>query len=60
MVDPQHDTERFANLASHLKAIGLSAPDVFARSDSLMLLEDFGDAQFAKVVAESPELEIPL
>jgi aminoglycoside/choline kinase family phosphotransferase len=60
MVDPQDDTDRFARIAGHLDAQGFSAPQVFARENGLMLLEDFGDAQFARVIADDPEMEIPL
>ena len=60
MIDPQDDTDRFARIAGHLTAQGFSAPEVFARDDGLMLLEDFGDAQFARVIAEDPAMEIPL
>jgi len=60
MIDPQDDTTRFSDIASHLLSVGLSAPQVFAQTKGLMLLEDFGDAQFAKVIAEDPKMEIPL
>lgn len=60
MIDPQDDTPRFATIATHLSSLGFSAPDIFDRSDGLMLLEDFGDAQFARVIADAPDMEIPL
>ena len=60
MIDPQDDTARFAWIAAHLESIGLSAPKVLARSEGLMLLEDFGNAQFARVIAQDPAMEIPL
>lgn len=60
MIDPQGDIPRFAALAEHLRSVGLSAPKVFAQSDDFMLLEDFGDAQFARVIADAPDKEIPL
>ena len=57
MIDPQDDTERFARLSDELRALGLSAPEIYAKASGLMLLEDFGDAQFAKVTRDRPELE---
>lgn len=60
MVDPEDDTDRFATIAKHLSEIGLSAPAILARAPGLMLLEDFGDAQFAAVIANDAALEIPL
>ncbi|WP_072777950.1 aminoglycoside phosphotransferase family protein [Marivita hallyeonensis] len=60
MVDPQDDTGRFSALSQHLSKIGLSAPQVYARAPGLMLLEDFGDDQFAQTIARDPTRESPL
>ncbi|MFA8385983.1 MAG: aminoglycoside phosphotransferase family protein [Pelagibaca sp.] len=60
MIDPQDDTARFATLSAQLNRLGLSAPDIYAQATGLMLLEDFGDAQFAKVAQAQPKMEIPL
>lgn len=60
MVDPQDDTARFARISTYLASLGLSAPTVLARSEGLMLLEDFGDAQFSRVIEGDPAMEIPL
>jgi aminoglycoside/choline kinase family phosphotransferase len=60
MIDPEDDTDRFAIVAKHLTSVGLSAPMILARAAGLMLLEDFGDAQFASVIATDPALEISL
>lgn len=60
MVDPDDDTERFAAVARHLSDIGLSSPTILARAPGLMLLEDFGDDQFAAVIRHDPHQEIPL
>lgn len=60
MIDPQGDTARFARLADVLQSVGLSAPGVFAATPDLMLLEDFGDAQVARVANEQPRLETTL
>ncbi len=52
----------FSRIAGHLRAIGLSAPRIFARDESLglMLLEDLGDALFPHVLKRAPEREIML
>ena len=57
MIDPQDDTQKFARLSGELRALGLSAPEVFCKAPGLMLLEDFGDAQFAKVARDHPAQE---
>lgn len=57
MIDPQRQTTRFAAMAEHLLEIGLSAPIVHAHTPELMLLEDFGDAQFASVITSRPSME---
>ncbi|MCT8158599.1 aminoglycoside phosphotransferase family protein [Pseudoruegeria sp. SHC-113] len=50
---------RFCDVARHLRAVGLSAPDILARDDQngLLLLEDFGEAVMASVVANAPNTE---
>lgn len=60
MIDPQDDTVRFSDISATLRSLGLSAPEIYGHANGLMLLEDFGDAQFAKVAQAQPELEIPL
>lgn len=60
MVDPQDDTKRFANVGMHLRKIGLSAPDILAKAPGIMLLEDFGDDQFASVIRTHPDKEVLL
>ncbi|MCR9110164.1 phosphotransferase [Marivita sp. XM-24bin2] len=60
MIDPDGDTSLFATLSEHLTRLGLSAPAIYARTDDLMLLEDFGDAQFARVVETEPDMEFRL
>ncbi len=56
------DMLRFAALACHLEAIGLSAPIILAADPEtgFLLLEDFGDGVFARLIAADPTLEIPL
>lgn len=53
--------EAFAAVAAHLKALGLSAPEVVAldAAAGLAVLEDFGDALFARVIADGAD-ETPL
>jgi aminoglycoside/choline kinase family phosphotransferase len=53
--------EAFAAVAAHLKSLGLSAPDIIAvdAPNGLAVIEDFGDALFANVIAEGAE-EAPL
>lgn len=56
------DVRPFVRIARHLLAIGLSAPQILARDDSagLLLLEDLGDALYAREVAAQPQAERPL
>ncbi|MDA1322843.1 MAG: phosphotransferase, partial [Proteobacteria bacterium] len=53
--------EAFAAVAAHLKALGLSAPELPALDapNGLAVLEDFGDALFARVIADGAD-EAPL
>lgn len=53
--------EAFAAVAEHLRSLGLSAPGVVAvdAANGLAVLEDFGDALFARVI-EDGEPEAPL
>ncbi len=49
----------FVRLAKHLRQIGFSAPEILARDteNSLLLLEDFGNDTFAKLLEKSVEVE---
>ena len=53
--------EAFAAVAAHLKALDLSAPELPALDapNGLAVLEDFGDALFARVIADGAD-EAPL
>lgn len=53
--------EAFAAVAAHLRALGLSAPEIVAvdAAAGLAVLEDFGDDLFARVI-EAGEAEEPL
>ncbi len=56
------DTRPFIHIAQYLIAYRFSAPRIMASDEArgLLLLEDLGDALFARVIAEEPEQEIPL
>lgn len=60
MIDPADDTNRFDAMSRHLTDIGLSAPETLAHEPGLMVLEDFGDAQFASLIAHTPDAELDL
>jgi aminoglycoside/choline kinase family phosphotransferase len=56
------DVRPFIHIAEHLSSLGLSAPRIMARDEAhgFLLLEDLGDALFARVIPEHPQLELPL
>jgi aminoglycoside/choline kinase family phosphotransferase len=56
------DPATFVQIAAHLRGIGLSAPAVLAQDlhNGFLLLEDLGDAVFARLMAEDPAQETPL
>jgi hypothetical protein len=49
----------FIRISGHLRQLGFSAPEIFARDEAvgLLLLEDFGDATFAQLLEKSGEQE---
>lgn len=53
--------EAFAAVAAHLRSLGLSAPEIVAldAQAGLAVLEDFGDALFARVIEDGAD-ETPL
>ena len=53
--------EAFAAVAAHLKSLGLSAPEIpsLDAANGLAVLEDFGDALFARVIEDGAD-ETPL
>jgi len=54
-----NDVRPFVQITDHLRSIGLSAPEIFARDTEkgLLLIEDLGDDLFARVVVGQPDLE---
>ncbi|MEO0379986.1 MAG: phosphotransferase [Pseudomonadota bacterium] len=60
--DKGEDVRPFVQITEHLRAAGLSAPEIFARDDThgLLLIEDLGDDLFARVMADDPTLELAL
>jgi len=53
------DVRPFLHIARHLSGLGLSAPAILAEDTGagLLLLEDLGDALFARLVERAPEIE---
>ena len=57
---PAHEDSRpFLAVAAHLERLGFASPRVLARdlAQGLILLEDFGDARMAEVIAAEPARE---
>lgn len=56
------DPASFVAIARHLRSLSLSAPKVLAADLNLgfLLLEDLGDAVFARILQASPEAELAL
>lgn len=52
----------FVSIAAYLASLGLSAPNIIAQdlTHGFLLLEDLGDALFAREVANDPAQEAPL
>lgn len=57
-----NDVRPFVRITQYLRSIGLSAPQIYAADEErgLLLIEDLGDALYARVVAAQPDLETPL
>ena len=61
MDDPDGDVALFARLARHLRALGLSAPDILAEAPGQLLLEDLGDGLIARLAGDpAREMELYL
>jgi len=57
--DTGEDVRPFTKIARHLRALGLSAPEILAEdvTDGFLLLEDLGDDLFARVAGADPRSE---
>ncbi|PIV78391.1 MAG: aminoglycoside phosphotransferase [Rhodobacteraceae bacterium CG17_big_fil_post_rev_8_21_14_2_50_63_15] len=56
------DVRPFVRIARYLTGLGLSAPHILAKDaqHGFLILEDLGDALFARVIRDAPEMEEPL
>jgi len=59
---PQENVDAFVAIARHLKSLGFSAPDIFAkdRESGFLIIEDVGDDTFTRVLAGTPPPEADL
>jgi len=59
---PKEDVRPFVSIARHLVNLGLNAPEILAINEQhgFLLLEDFGDNTFTRVLKTSPERETDL
>lgn len=57
-----NDVRPFERITEYLRSIGLSAPEIYHADEAqgLLLIEDLGDALYARVVQDAPAQEIPL
>ena len=57
--DKGEDVEPFVRVAEYLRSVGLSAPEILAEDaeNGFLLLEDFGDDLFARLIEKQPEVE---
>ena len=57
-----HDLDRFLKIGAFLDSVGLSAPQPIAAdtANGFAIIEDFGDAVFARLIERDPEREMPL
>jgi len=60
--DQGEDVRPFVRIAEHLRNAGLSTPEIYHQdaAKGLLLIEDFGDALFADLMAGEPSRQIPL
>jgi aminoglycoside/choline kinase family phosphotransferase len=56
------DLAAFTRIARHLRSLGLSAPEILAEDEAagFLLLEDLGDALFARLLDRAPQREAEL
>ncbi len=59
---PHEDPRPFLAVAAHLASLGFASPAILATdlAAGLVLLEDFGDARMAEVIAADPARELPI
>ena len=52
---PVEDVDAFVAVARHLKSLGFSAPDIFAKdkANGFLIIEDLGDETFTRLLASS-------
>jgi len=60
--DKGEDVRPFVEIATYLTAQGLSAPRIFAQNatNGFLLIEDLGDALFARLMVDTPQMTGPL
>lgn len=61
-VGPDEDVDAFVAVARHLKSLGFSAPDIFAKNKphNMLLLEDLGDDTYTRVLGRHGDQEADL
>jgi aminoglycoside/choline kinase family phosphotransferase len=54
---PQENVDAFVAVARHLKSLGFSAPDIFAKdkANGFLIIEDLGEATFTRLLASSKD-----
>jgi N-acetylmuramate 1-kinase len=57
-----NDVRPFLKITEYLRSIDLSAPEIYHSDieNGLLIIEDLGDALYARVVLDAPQQEIPL
>ncbi|MEO0767649.1 MAG: phosphotransferase [Pseudomonadota bacterium] len=60
--EKDEDVRPFVHITTLLRAAGLSAPEIYSQDETngLLLIEDLGDALFARVMEADSKLEEPL
>ncbi|MFS4581657.1 aminoglycoside phosphotransferase family protein [Phaeobacter sp. C3_T13_0] len=60
--DQGEDVAPFVEIANYLRDQGLSAPEILAeeRTNGFLVIEDLGDALFARIMRDDPKQERPL
>ncbi len=60
--DKGENVKPFIHIATYLTGVGLSAPRIFAQDEQhgFLLLEDLGDALFARAIPDDPSIEATL